>query len=292
MRRKLNLPLWLSRFKRHQAGVGAIEFAIVAPVLLLLFLGGSELGIALTIDRKVKAAAGYTVDLVSQSTSLSETDLRKLFGISKSTLAPYSIATLKMRITQIKVIEGVGIVDWSCQSRGYDKLQRGTPVAVPPNLQIQGSEFSFRRPFRMDHEKNYAAIRGGNTMPDPLGRAVPQRAWNGFKKKNDDLRQMGVTLASFQSGSAMGYSPRTSEPQSERHNLKRRLYSHVPNQVKTPSTSAQSHIFYVLRGEASYQYQPLTTAVFQKDITLSGITYSFPRYSSSVVSDGCSIFDL
>ena len=123
------------RFWRDRRAVSAVEFALVFPVLLVVFLGGSELAIALTVDRKVRAAMGYATDLVSQSTQLSETDLKKLFSIAKGSLPPYSITPLDMRVTQIKIDEhGKATVDWSCRTNGYDALAPGTVVSPPAQL--------------------------------------------------------------------------------------------------------------------------------------------------------------
>ncbi|WP_168990368.1 TadE/TadG family type IV pilus assembly protein [Aureimonas flava] len=126
----------IGHFCRHDiSGAGAVEFAMVVPVLLLLLLGGTELGVGLTTDRKVKAAAGAAVDLASQSLELTDSDLRKLLGIARGTLAPYSIKPLEMRLTQIKVGEdGEGTVDWSCPTTGYEKLAKGTTVTIPPEF--------------------------------------------------------------------------------------------------------------------------------------------------------------
>ncbi len=122
---------------RDISGAGAVEFALIAPILLILFLAGSELGVALTIDRKVKAAAGAAADLASQSTKLEDADFPKLMGIVRGSIAPYSVAPLSMRLTQIRITgKGQGTVDWSCASNGYAKLTKGTPVTIPSEFSV------------------------------------------------------------------------------------------------------------------------------------------------------------
>ncbi len=122
-------------FLKGRSGAGAVEFAMVAPVLLILILGGSELGVGLTVDRKVKGAAGAMGDLASQSMKLESSDFSKLMGIARGIVAPYSYAPLDMRLTQIEITEdGIGRVDWSCPTTGYPKQMKGTPVPIPPEF--------------------------------------------------------------------------------------------------------------------------------------------------------------
>lgn len=129
-------PRRLRDFIRNPSGAGAVEFAMIVPVLLILLLGGSELGVALTVDRKVKAAAGAAVDLASQSTSLKDSDFHALMGIARGMIAPYSLGSLDMRITQIAINDkGESTVDWSCPTNGYAKLAKGEPVSIPPEFQ-------------------------------------------------------------------------------------------------------------------------------------------------------------
>lgn len=120
------------RLRRCGRGAGAVEFALIAPVLILLLLGGSELGVALTVSRKMEAAVGDAVDLVSQSPVLSEDDLRKAYGIARASVAPYPLAPMRLRVDQIRIDDkGKALVDWSCPSQGYARLATGTPVTLP-----------------------------------------------------------------------------------------------------------------------------------------------------------------
>ncbi len=121
----------LGRLRLDERGAAAIEFVLIAPLLLLLFLGGTELGVALTVDRKVKSAAFQAVDLVSRSLQVSEADLRGMYGAARLAVAPYSPAPLRLRVTQIRIdARGDATVDWDCPTSGLEKLAQGTPVVL------------------------------------------------------------------------------------------------------------------------------------------------------------------
>ncbi|MAC38359.1 MAG: pilus assembly protein TadE, partial [Oceanicaulis sp.] len=56
----------LHRFWRDCRGLSAVEFALIAPVMILLYLGAVDLSLVLSIDRKVTSAASALADLVAQ----------------------------------------------------------------------------------------------------------------------------------------------------------------------------------------------------------------------------------
>jgi Flp pilus assembly protein TadG len=57
-------------FLRSQSGTVAIEFAFIAPILILLFLGTIELCNALICREKATTVASTAADLVTQDTTL------------------------------------------------------------------------------------------------------------------------------------------------------------------------------------------------------------------------------
>ena len=55
-----------SRFLRDRSGIGAIEFAIIAPVLLILYIGALQVTIGLNFAKKASRAAGTVADAVTR----------------------------------------------------------------------------------------------------------------------------------------------------------------------------------------------------------------------------------
>src|SRR3984885_6736538 len=56
-------------------GNAAVEFAVIVPVMLVMFFGTVEFSSGVAVDRKVTLMARTLSDLTSQSTSVATTDL-------------------------------------------------------------------------------------------------------------------------------------------------------------------------------------------------------------------------
>ena len=55
-----------ARFMRDRRGVSAIEFALIAPLLILIYVGVAEIGNALTVFRRTSTVAATAADLTAQ----------------------------------------------------------------------------------------------------------------------------------------------------------------------------------------------------------------------------------
>src|SRR5205085_2933884 len=85
------MPHWISRFAKDERGVSAVEFAMILPLMLTLYLGGVEVSQGVSIDRKVTLTARTVTDLVSQVSSIDVTGTSAVLGAAASVLAPYPV---------------------------------------------------------------------------------------------------------------------------------------------------------------------------------------------------------
>jgi Flp pilus assembly protein TadG len=74
-------------------GVAATEFAIVVPFMLVLLVGGAELGDGMAINVKVSATAHSVADMVTQNTSLSTASMQNILTGATSIMAPYPVTS-------------------------------------------------------------------------------------------------------------------------------------------------------------------------------------------------------
>jgi Flp pilus assembly protein TadG len=70
----------LRRFRLAQAGAAAVEFALILPVMLLVYVGCNEASTLIILDRKVQTVSGTVGDLVAQSNkSITTMDITDYF---------------------------------------------------------------------------------------------------------------------------------------------------------------------------------------------------------------------
>lgn len=94
--------------------VAAVEFAIVVPFMLLLYVGGVELGNGLAISVKVSETAHTVADLVSRNACVTDASLSTMLGASAVTIAPYASANTTVVVSEVSTdASGKATVTWS-----------------------------------------------------------------------------------------------------------------------------------------------------------------------------------
>ena len=124
----------IARLARDTRGVSVIEFAIVLPFLIALYLGGYQLSDAISAYRKVTTATRTVADVTSQFASVSDTELDAVLAASQQVMTPYKVANAQLTVSQIVVSNGgAATVDWS---RGLNTpaLKTGDPYTLPENI--------------------------------------------------------------------------------------------------------------------------------------------------------------
>jgi Flp pilus assembly protein TadG len=113
-------------FGRDQRGVSAVEFALIAPVMILIYVGLVELCQGLLAERRASHAASSVGDLITQDQSVTATELQDIFAIGNSVMAPLNPATLKICSASISVDPSTGglKVNWNASSTAAGTMTR------------------------------------------------------------------------------------------------------------------------------------------------------------------------
>jgi Flp pilus assembly protein TadG len=131
----------LNRFFRDRRGAAAVEFAFVAPLMILLYCGIAELSQGMMADRRTSHVASIIGDLVAQDTQMNPTEMTDVFNVGKAVIAPFPAAPLAMRITSVRAdATGTPRVVWSQTSGGMSALGAGATVAGVPAGLIAANE--------------------------------------------------------------------------------------------------------------------------------------------------------
>lgn len=126
----------LSRFRRNRDGVSAVEFALVLPLMLSLYIGSSEVSQGISADRKVTLMARTVADLASQVSSISNSDMNNLLNASAAVMQPYNTAPLKITVSSVVIdAQGMATINWSDTRNGTARTQ-GQAVTLPAALTV------------------------------------------------------------------------------------------------------------------------------------------------------------
>lgn len=122
-----------------EAGITAVEFALVSPMLLSLFLVGMALSDGIACNRKVTTAARSVADLTARYSSVTTSDVSTILAASSQIMAPYDAANAAIRVSEIKVTGTTsGTVVWSRAQNGT-ALATNATVTVPSGMAATGS---------------------------------------------------------------------------------------------------------------------------------------------------------
>jgi Flp pilus assembly protein TadG len=147
----------LKRATSDQRGAAAVEFALIAPVAILLYCGFAELTMAMMAERRAAHAASVVADLVAQTPQVTTADMTDIFNIGNAIMTPFASVPLKLRVTSVVAdVNGVPKVAWS-QGHGLGALVAGATVSgFPPTLLVAGDsvieadvQYAYTSPLQM-----------------------------------------------------------------------------------------------------------------------------------------------
>lgn len=136
----------ISTFRAATAGVSAVEFALILPVMLLLYSGSVELSEALAVDRKANRVSSTICDLVSQETDVTSAEMQNIFDASSAIMEPYpSGSVLKMELIVVDIGASSQTVAWSRARQGgttTTPFAKGaaSPITVPSSIAVTGTQ--------------------------------------------------------------------------------------------------------------------------------------------------------
>jgi Flp pilus assembly protein TadG len=124
------MSLRVRRLLNDRSGLAAVEFAMIFPMMVVMFFGVLELSSAIAVDRKATLVARTLSDLTSQMASVADADLISFGEAAKAIMTPYPGSPLISSITEVYVdsVSGVARVQWS---KGLTISTTGT-VAIAP----------------------------------------------------------------------------------------------------------------------------------------------------------------
>lgn len=158
----------IRNFRHDHRGVSAVEFAVLLPIMLTLYLGGSEITQAITIKRKTTLVTRAIGDLVAQDVSITNAEMTQIFTAVTAVMSPYGTGTLKIKVSSITIdANGNAKVAWSDAYQDTAR-QVNESVTLPTGLNIANSTLIWAEGSYTYTPPIGYAITGSITMNDKL----------------------------------------------------------------------------------------------------------------------------
>jgi Flp pilus assembly protein TadG len=111
---KINkLFLKIRYFLTDIRGIGAVEFCLAVPFMIVVWMGTVELSRLELVSRKVSVAAQTVADLVAQESNVSEADLNSIIAVGRMILEPFPADGMKVKIISVEAdVDGDTSVGW------------------------------------------------------------------------------------------------------------------------------------------------------------------------------------
>lgn len=138
----------LNSFASDRRGMAATEFALLLPLLIVLFFGVVEGSDALTKSRRVSLAANTLADLASQETELLESAVDSLFvGVEEIINVDGATMTVNLISVILEDSDGDGapdapVVHWSYDNSGGEPYAEGDAFNKLPNPALLDADTS------------------------------------------------------------------------------------------------------------------------------------------------------
>jgi Flp pilus assembly pilin Flp len=98
-------------FTRDTSGIAAVEFGLIAPVLLIMLVGVVEITRAVSIDRRFGQVTALVADLISREEVLKREDLdgvnasgkrTGIYGIVEHVMGVWGVSTLQLHVYPVR----------------------------------------------------------------------------------------------------------------------------------------------------------------------------------------------
>jgi Flp pilus assembly protein TadG len=174
------------RRARNESGMAAVEFSLILPILVILWIGGVEVTEALSVDRRINNLSSSIGDLVARSKAVTVADLTAIFNLGPKAMYPAcdipgkpscTSQGLAMRVTAVNMDGATpanGTVAWSAASGSVTKyLTSNTQMntLVPATLRVANTQVIMSEVYY-----NYKPAIG-YVLTGPSGKALSDRMY-------------------------------------------------------------------------------------------------------------------
>ena len=130
----------IRKLARDRRGLAALEFALIAPMMVMVLFGSIELTELLATNRRTENTAASIADVVSRDTVITDDELTDLWSTASALMFPNSATPMQMRVSSVNIISATEArVLWSDGYNGYAPRVVDSTVAMPAGMMIPGT---------------------------------------------------------------------------------------------------------------------------------------------------------
>jgi Flp pilus assembly protein TadG len=128
--------LWPRRFVTDRRGASAVEFAVLLPLMLVMYFGSIQITDAISADRQVTLVASTVAEIASQYTQVAPTDVSNILSAASAVLSPFAVKNATVTLTSVTIDNGGNAtVAWSSCVNGTARSGSVTNL-IPAGLLI------------------------------------------------------------------------------------------------------------------------------------------------------------
>lgn len=115
-------------------GVSAVEFAMLAPVMIFFYFGLAEFCQGYMAQKRASHSAAMVADLIAQQEQITPGEIDDIFEVGELIMAPFTADGMSLRVSSARRIDNSTVrIDWS-RGSGMTARTTGSTIAVPAGL--------------------------------------------------------------------------------------------------------------------------------------------------------------
>ncbi len=139
----MRIPASLRRFAQARQGLAALEFALIAPMMIVLLLTSMEVINLLQSNSRVENTAASLADVVSRDTEVSNAEMTGLWSAVAPLMFPDNVIGMDIRITSISLngsAQGTAIWSEQCGVQANGSCGTSSFSDIPNNSNVPSTE--------------------------------------------------------------------------------------------------------------------------------------------------------